>query len=41
MFGVLVDVCAVDTSSLAAFADRITSVKKLTAESSREIFLAI
>jgi len=41
VFGVLVDVGAVDTSSLAAFADRITSVKKLTAESSREIFLAI
>ncbi len=41
IFGVLVDVGAVDTSSLAQFADKITSVKKLTAESSREIFLAI
>ncbi len=41
IFGVLVDVGAVDTSSLRQFADRITSVKKLTAESSRDIFLAV
>jgi uncharacterized protein with von Willebrand factor type A (vWA) domain len=41
IFGVLVDVGSVDTSSMAQFADRITSVKKLTAESSRELFLAV
>jgi hypothetical protein len=36
-----VDVGSVDTSSMAQFADKITSVKKLTAESSRELFLAV
>jgi len=41
IFGVLVDVGSVDTSSLTQFADKITSVKKLTAESSREIFLSV
>jgi len=41
IFGVLVDVGSVDTSSMAQFADRITSVKQLTAESSRQIFLAV
>jgi uncharacterized protein with von Willebrand factor type A (vWA) domain len=41
IFGVLVDVGSVDTSSMAQFADKITSVKKLTAESSREIFLSV
>ena len=41
IFGVLVDVGSVDTSSMAQFADKITSVKKLTAESSRDIFLAV
>jgi uncharacterized protein with von Willebrand factor type A (vWA) domain len=41
IFGVLVDVGSVDTSSIAQFADRLTSVKKLTAESSREIFMSI
>jgi uncharacterized protein with von Willebrand factor type A (vWA) domain len=41
IFGVLVDVGSVDTSSMVRFADKITSVKKLTAESSREIFLAV
>jgi uncharacterized protein with von Willebrand factor type A (vWA) domain len=41
IFGVLVDVGSVDTASLAQFADKITSIKKLTAESSREIFLSV
>jgi uncharacterized protein with von Willebrand factor type A (vWA) domain len=41
IFGVLVDVGSVDTSSMVQFADKLTSVKKLTAESSREIFLAV
>jgi len=41
IFAVLVDVGSVDSSSLTQFADKITSVKKLTAESSREIFLSV
>ncbi|HKN00532.1 MAG TPA: VWA domain-containing protein [Candidatus Binataceae bacterium] len=41
IFGVLVDVGSVDTSTIAQFADKVTSVKKLTAESSREIFLKV
>ena len=41
IFGVLVDVGSVDTSSMKQFADKITSVKKLTAEASREIFLSV
>ena len=41
IFGVLVDVGSVDTSSMTQFADKITSVKKLTTESSKEIFLQV
>jgi uncharacterized protein with von Willebrand factor type A (vWA) domain len=41
VFAVLVDVGTSGLSTLAQFADKITSVKKLTAESTREIFLSV
>ncbi|HUA33391.1 MAG TPA: VWA domain-containing protein [Candidatus Binataceae bacterium] len=41
IFGVLVDVGSAETSSLAQFADKITSVKKLSQEGTREIFLKV
>ncbi|HEY6394404.1 MAG TPA: VWA domain-containing protein, partial [Candidatus Binataceae bacterium] len=41
IFAVLVDVGSAETSSLAQFSDRITSVKKLNTESTREIFLSV
>jgi uncharacterized protein with von Willebrand factor type A (vWA) domain len=39
IFAVLVDVGSAQTSSLAQFADKITSVKKLSETDTREIFL--
>jgi uncharacterized protein with von Willebrand factor type A (vWA) domain len=41
IFAVLVDVGASELSTLAQFSDRVSSVKKLTVESGREIFLKI
>jgi uncharacterized protein with von Willebrand factor type A (vWA) domain len=41
IFGVLVDVGSAETSTLAQFADKITSVKKLSQEGTREIFLKV
>ncbi|MGO9263807.1 MAG: VWA domain-containing protein [Candidatus Binataceae bacterium] len=41
IFAVLVDVGSSELSTLAQFSDQVTSVKKLTVESSREIFLKI
>jgi uncharacterized protein with von Willebrand factor type A (vWA) domain len=41
VFAVLVDVGSSELSTLAQFSDRVTSVKQLTVESSREIFLKI
>jgi len=41
IFAVLVDVGSSEVSTLAQFSDRVTSVKKLTVEGSREIFLRI
>jgi uncharacterized protein with von Willebrand factor type A (vWA) domain len=41
IFAVLVDVGSSELSTLAQFSDRVTSVKQLTVESSREIFLKI
>jgi len=41
IFAVLVDTGSSELSTLARFADRVTSVKKLTTESTREIFLAV
>ena len=41
IFAVLVDVGSSDLSTLAEMSDRVTSVKKLSAESTREIFLKI
>ncbi|MBV8056521.1 MAG: VWA domain-containing protein, partial [Deltaproteobacteria bacterium] len=41
IFAVLVDVGSSELSTLAQFSDRVTSVKKLTVEGSREIFLKI
>jgi uncharacterized protein with von Willebrand factor type A (vWA) domain len=41
IFGVLVDVGSAEMSSLAQFADKITSVKKLSQEGTREIFLKV
>ena len=41
IFAVLVDVGSSDLSTLAQFSDRVSSVKKLTVEGSREIFLKI
>ena len=39
IFAVLVDVGSAETSSLAQFADRITSVKRISDEHARDIFL--
>jgi uncharacterized protein with von Willebrand factor type A (vWA) domain len=41
IFAVLVDVGSSELSTLAQFSDRVTSVKKLNTESTREIFLKI
>ncbi len=41
IFGVLVDVGSAETSTLRQFADRITSVKKLSDTETREIFLTV
>ncbi|HJU29103.1 MAG TPA: VWA domain-containing protein, partial [Candidatus Binataceae bacterium] len=41
IFAVLVDLGSNDVSTLAQFSDRVSSVKKLTVEGSREIFLKI
>ncbi|HEY6419248.1 MAG TPA: VWA domain-containing protein [Candidatus Binataceae bacterium] len=41
IFAVLVDVGSAELSSLAQFSDRITSVKKLSAEGTRDIFLKV
>ena len=41
IFAVLVDVGSSDLSSLAQFSDHVSSVKNLTLESSREIFLKV
>jgi uncharacterized protein with von Willebrand factor type A (vWA) domain len=41
IFAVLVDVGSAQTSSLTQFADRITSVKKLSESDTREIFLKV
>src|SRR5581483_2588259 len=41
LFAVLVDVGSSELSTLAQFSDRVTSVKQLTVESSREIFLKV
>jgi uncharacterized protein with von Willebrand factor type A (vWA) domain len=41
ILSVLVDVGASDASTLASFSDRVTSVKKLTVEGARDIFLKI
>lgn len=41
IFAVLVDVGSSELSTLARFSDRVTSVKRLTVEGSREIFLNI
>lgn len=41
VFAVLVDVGSSELSTLAQFSDHVTSVKQLTVESSREIFLKI
>jgi uncharacterized protein with von Willebrand factor type A (vWA) domain len=41
IFAVLVDVGSSELSTLAQFSDRVSSVKKLTVEGSREIFLKI
>jgi uncharacterized protein with von Willebrand factor type A (vWA) domain len=41
IFAVLVDVGSNDLSTLAQFSDRVSSVKQLTVEGSREIFLKI
>jgi uncharacterized protein with von Willebrand factor type A (vWA) domain len=41
IFAVLVDVGSSDLSTLAQFSDRVSSVKQLTVEGSREIFLKI
>jgi len=41
IFAVLVDVGSSDLSTLAQMSDRVTSVKKLSAEGTREIFLKI
>ena len=39
VFAVLVDIGSADTSSLAQFADRITSVKRISDDHARDIFL--
>lgn len=41
IFGVLVDVGSSETSTLTQFSDRITSVSKLSAKDTREIFLNV
>ncbi len=41
IFGVLVDVGSADTSSLKQFADRITSVKRISDDHARDIFLTM
>ncbi|HJU27622.1 MAG TPA: VWA domain-containing protein, partial [Candidatus Binataceae bacterium] len=41
IFAVLVDVGSSDVSTLAEFSDRVSSVKNLTIEGSREIFLKV
>ncbi len=41
IFAVLVDVGSSELSTLAQFSDRVTSIKQLTVEGSREIFLKI
>ncbi len=41
IFGVLVDVGSSETSTLTQFSDRITSVTKLSAKDTREIFLNV
>jgi uncharacterized protein with von Willebrand factor type A (vWA) domain len=41
IFAVLVDIGSSDLSTLAEMSDRVTSVKKLSAEGTREIFLKI
>lgn len=41
IFAVLVDIGSSELSTLAQFSDRVTSVKKLSAEDTREIFLKI
>jgi uncharacterized protein with von Willebrand factor type A (vWA) domain len=41
IFAILVDVGSSELSTLAQFSDHVSSVKKLTVESSREIFLKI
>jgi hypothetical protein len=41
IFAVLVDVGSAETSSLARFADRITSVKRISDEHARDIFLHV
>jgi len=41
IFAVLVDVGTSEVSTLAQFSDRVTSIKKLTVEGSREIFLKV
>ena len=41
IFAILVDVGSSELSTLAQFSDRVTSVKKLTVEGTREIFLKI
>jgi uncharacterized protein with von Willebrand factor type A (vWA) domain len=41
IFAILVDVGSSEVSTLAQFSDRVTSIKKLTVEGSREIFLKI
>ena len=41
IFGVLVDVGSAEMSSLTQFADKITSVKKLSQEGTRDIFLKV
>jgi len=41
IFAVLVDIGSSESSTLAQFSDRVSSVTKLTVEGSREIFLKI
>ncbi len=41
IFAVLVDIGSSELSTLAQFADKVASVKKLTTESTREIFLGV
>ncbi|MGA2412056.1 MAG: hypothetical protein ABSG46_16940, partial [Candidatus Binataceae bacterium] len=41
IFAVLVDIGSSELSTLAQFSDRVTSIKQLTVEGSREIFLKI